>query len=208
VNNAQLINQDSGDYEYYSPIEIVDAAREVMGGIDLDPASSKIANKTVGATRIYTLEAQIEQVGVWELPALIAMEGGLDYAWYGDVWMNHPFGRSETACKEGCVKEICRKRGYHTLIKIPRNKEWIQHAVNEHKEKRSRQLTCITYASTSEDWFFPLTEYPQCFLRPRTNYYRPDGTKKKGVSKGSVVTYMGNNKDLFRKTFEGFGWFR
>lgn len=50
MNNAQLINQDSGDYEYYTPIEIIEAAREVMGFISLDPASSSMANEKIGAT--------------------------------------------------------------------------------------------------------------------------------------------------------------
>lgn len=51
---AQLINQTSGDVEYYTPPFIIEAARRVMGGIDLDPASSEIANRTVKATRYFT----------------------------------------------------------------------------------------------------------------------------------------------------------
>ena len=53
MNNSQLINQDSGNYEYYTPIELVNAAREVMGSIDLDPASSETANKLIKATKFY-----------------------------------------------------------------------------------------------------------------------------------------------------------
>lgn len=44
MNSAQLINQDSGDVEYYTPAQIVEAARVVLGGIDLDPASSEAVN--------------------------------------------------------------------------------------------------------------------------------------------------------------------
>ena len=36
VNNATLINQTSGKVEYYTPADIVEAARRVMGSIDLD----------------------------------------------------------------------------------------------------------------------------------------------------------------------------
>jgi len=77
VNNATLINQTSGDFEYYSPKEIVNAARRVMGSIDLDPASSAIANQIVRAKHYYTIE-----------------DDGLTQTWYGNVWMNHPFSRA------------------------------------------------------------------------------------------------------------------
>lgn len=43
----RLINQDSGDVEYYTPTEITEAARRVMGGIDLDPFSSAAEVKSL-----------------------------------------------------------------------------------------------------------------------------------------------------------------
>jgi hypothetical protein len=164
MDNAQLINQDSGDYEWYTPAFIVNAARNVMGYIALDPASSRQANKIVMADTIFTVD-------------------GLDLPWSDNVWLNHPFSREN-------------------------NPLWINKAVAEYETGQAHQLMCITYAATSEKWFQPLTDYSQCYLVPRTNYYLPDGTKKKGVTKGSVVTYMGQNKDLFRSTFKGFGWMK
>lgn len=77
LNNASLINQTSGNFEYYTPSFIVEAARRVMGSIDLDPASSAIANQTVRAMHYYTIE-----------------DDGLQQPWFGNVWMNHPFSRA------------------------------------------------------------------------------------------------------------------
>lgn len=76
INNATLINQTSGNFEYYTPKGIVEAARRVMGHFDLDPASSAIANQTVQAKHYYTVA-----------------DDGLKHKWFGNIWMNHPFAR-------------------------------------------------------------------------------------------------------------------
>lgn len=76
MNAAQLINQTSGSVEYYTPVRIVEAARRVLCRIDLDPFSSKAANRRVRARRIFTEK-----------------DDGLAQKWFGRFWMNHPFGR-------------------------------------------------------------------------------------------------------------------
>lgn len=75
-NMSQMINQNSGNVEYYTPKFIIEAAREVMGSIDLDPASCKEANQIVKADNFFTKQ-----------------DNGLDMNWYGNVWMNHPFSK-------------------------------------------------------------------------------------------------------------------
>lgn len=163
MDNAQLINQTSGKVEYYTPQEIIEAARGTLGEIDLDPASSLMANKRVKANEIFTKN-----------------DDGLSRQWYGNVWMNHPFGRGL-------------------------NDKWVNKLVYEFESGNVKQACCITYACTSEKWFRPLLGYPQCFLYGRTNYILPNGETKKGVTKGSVMTYMGPLADRFKREFGPLG---
>lgn len=66
----------SGEFEWYTPGRYIDLARTVMGGIDLDPATSLLAQQTVRADAYYT-----------------AAENGLAQPWHGRVWLNPPYNQ-------------------------------------------------------------------------------------------------------------------
>lgn len=68
------VSHNSGVNEWYTPPEYIEAAREVLGTIDLDPATSKQAQAVVRAKKFYTEK-----------------ENGLKRAWEGRVWMNPPY---------------------------------------------------------------------------------------------------------------------
>jgi hypothetical protein len=46
----------TGDYEWYTPRQYIELAKQVMGGIDLDPASCEAAQRTLQAGKYYTIE--------------------------------------------------------------------------------------------------------------------------------------------------------
>lgn len=69
------VSQNSGENEWYTPSEYIEAARRVMGEIDLDPASCETANRTVKARRFFTKE-----------------DDGLSLSWVSEaLWMNPPY---------------------------------------------------------------------------------------------------------------------
>ena len=70
VHGTQL----TGEIEWYTPPEYIEAARKVMGSIDLDPCSSVLAQKVVKAAKYYTIHTN-----------------GLIHPWAGNVWMNPPY---------------------------------------------------------------------------------------------------------------------
>lgn len=73
--------RSSDSPEWYTPSHILDLAWDVMGAIDLDPASSQAAQATVGAAHWFGLDHPTE-----------SHRDGLALAWFGHVWMNPPYG--------------------------------------------------------------------------------------------------------------------
>jgi ParB family chromosome partitioning protein len=69
--------KSSNSNEWYTPRRYIEAAREVLGRIDLDPASCDLAQEVVRAEGYFTKD-----------------DDGLKQEWRGCVWCNPPYGRA------------------------------------------------------------------------------------------------------------------
>lgn len=83
--------------DYFTPPELVDAARRAMGDIDLDAASHPIANRTLRIPDYFHIN-----------------RSAFENDWYGRVWLNPPYGnnapwfeRIVRFLDEGSVDQLC-----------------------------------------------------------------------------------------------------
>lgn len=77
ATDRELLAEEESDLdsnEWYTPVEFIEAARAVMGGIDTDPASNDTAQGFIQAGTHYTKETN-----------------GLAQEWGPNVWLNPPY---------------------------------------------------------------------------------------------------------------------
>lgn len=85
IKSKPQVIHNSGNNEWYTPVEFIEAAREVLGEITTDPASCELAQGNVKAKTFFT-----------------ETDNGLVKEWLGSVWMNPPYGSS-------LIGEFCDK---------------------------------------------------------------------------------------------------
>ncbi len=104
------VSHNSGENEWYTPKEFIESARKAMKGIDLDPASSAVANKTVKAKTYFTQE-----------------NDGLKHNWAGNVWLNPPYAQPLISYfSEKLINEIPNIKQAVVLVNNATETNWLQ----------------------------------------------------------------------------------
>lgn len=138
----------------------------------VEPARQCMGSIDLDPASCWQANRVVKAAGYFELA-----NNGLELPWNApNVWLNHPFGKAV-------------------------NKLWINKLISEYEIGNFEQACGICFASTSEAWFQPLYDYPLCFISPRVNYVGQDGKPVAGVTKGSVVYYLGPNRDRFTAAY-------
>lgn len=159
------VANNSGNNEWYTPAEYVEAARTVLGNIDLDPASSLLANEVVKADFIYTAE-----------------NDGLQAKWWGNVWMNPPYGSD-------LISRFCEK------------------LITDYVSGEVDQAIVLVNNATETGWFQLLASYADCicFPKSRIKYWGENGQANSPLQ-GQAFLYFGDNSKKFISTFGPFGF--
>ena len=125
------VSYNSGNNEWYTPAEYIEAARSVMGSIDLDPASSDIANETVRAYTFYTSETN-----------------GLSHSWIGNVWLNPPYS-SELISQftDKLIQELANINQAIVLVNNATETEWFNKLV--------RKASCVCFPRSRVKFYMP-----------------------------------------------------
>lgn len=118
------VSPNSGEYEWYTPIEYIEAARAVLEVIDLDPASHEKAQEWIQASGYYTKE-----------------DDGLQQEWHGRVWLNPPYAQPDISnFVKKLVNEISAGRVSEAIMLTNNctDTEWF------HEAERHAALICFT----------------------------------------------------------------
>lgn len=162
-----LLTSSKND-SWRTPSRYIEAARLVMGSIDLDPASSEIANETIKATSIFTKD-----------------NNGLDKNWFGNVWLNPPYGKTNNLSNQGLFA--------HKLV-------------TEYNAGRVAQGILLVNLYVGYGWVAPLRELPKCEVDHRISFIDPETDEEGDEAKASsVFIYVGSNPSKFFSVFKQFG---
>lgn len=177
---SNIVQHSSERADWQTPLAIVEAAREVMGAIDLDPASSAAGNARVGAARFYSVE-----------------DDGLAQPWRGRVFVNPPGGRQGGKSKGPSMAGLFwRKLGEERAAGRLEQAIWVGFALE--------QLCRLQSFSAG----VRPGECAQCVPDRRLRFIHPEtGQPGDRPGHGNVILYVGGGAGAraFVRVFSRFG---
>ena len=170
--------------EHYTPNEIVEAARTLMGSIDLDPATTAFVNRNlVKAGKYYTVKTN-----------------GFNKEWGGNVFLNPPGGLCDVSGRKviratkshgsGCTETgACGLPAGHSHEKVTSSaKAWWFKLAKEWSEGRVNAAVFVGFSlELLQATQVPLTVgfdplpipllFPRCYAAQRIKFLTQEGTK-------------------------------
>jgi hypothetical protein len=199
VATGSNVRHSSETIEHYSPPEIVEPARLIMGGFDLDPASTGIANEFIRADRYFNVRSN-----------------GFKQPWADRVWLNPPGGKCDPDGNPLVPAKKFIDGANGTRCEAPSQssaKSWWIKLANEYVCKRTTQALFVGFSleilQTTQDVAelglpIPL-DFALCYPKARVPYMKPDGTRGTAPPHASVLIYLGDRLDAFMSAYASLG---
>ena len=176
---------------WYTPQVYIDAAREVMGDIDLDPATDDRVQKRIKAKEYYTVHTD-----------------GLIVPWFGRVWLNSPYGPR--------LKLFADKALYQWIVGNVDEMIFLTHTEETHSDwfqELGRHSSAVCFHERPIEWVGDHTGVFEEINGIKLDAPKEAHYKDVGVDldipytlHGSIFFYFGNNSDKFKEVFSKFGW--
>lgn len=157
INNASFISKTN---DYGTPEYVLVRVRVAFQGegITLDPASSFEHNERVGAQRF-----------------LDRSQDGLNEKWYGNVFVNPPYGRNQSL--------------------------WVSKAFEEFKARRIKRCVLLLGSALHTEWFRPYWSFPICVVQPRIQFIGGSSSN----SHDNIIVAFGVPDNEFWEAFQSLG---
>ena len=176
-------NFRSEGYEWITNRDLVDSAHELMGGIDLDPASSAKANEYVGARSFYTPQD----------------DGLNDQQWFGRVYVFPPpntyFWDKKNDCWTPTRGMSPSLTSGHAAWWRTLKKKWLAREV-EQAIFFSNFIDTVMY---NQDMF----DFPVCIMKARPTllrHYFDDNRVERKRTGCSIIVYLQPRDETSEKT--------
>ncbi len=182
------VQHSSETVEHFTPPEIVEAARDVLGTIDLDPASCALANRIVRAKAIFTKR-----------------RNGLTKPWYGNVFLNPPGG-------------VCDAKGRSTRKRVSGGGSaaaaWWGKLATEYSEGRVDSAIFIGFSlellqrTQGRGYPYMPLDCPFCIPTKRIRFLRAHGRRVvpgNQPTHANVIVYLGHDAGQFVRAFYPLG---
>lgn len=189
------VKHSSGTTSHFTPPEVVEAARTLMGGIDLDPASTKWANDLYIRAGHYFNYTKNGYIKPWFDRVLLNPPGGL---------CNWETGRP--------VEHVAHGTGSAKAWWFKLMREYISYNVLEAVFIGFSVELIQSTQVQGEDLMPTPIDFPCCFPSERLKFWTRQGNQLvegKQPTHANVLVYLPDrhkeSRDLFLETFEKFG---
>lgn len=107
-------------------------------------------------------------------------EDGLKQTWCGNVFLNPPYS-------------------------MPLIVDFIDKLLAEYTAGNITAAIVLTNNATDTTWAQKLLQYPVCFHRGRVRFWQPGKPGNSGARQGQIITYLGQQTQLFSAVFSALG---